>query len=151
MNLLYFLNSLPTFSSVLYFKVSRINAYACHNLPHKLCLLMCRCQHHLLLSENSRSRADASSNRLWIKEFQGANVRNVVLKDCLDCTEILSWPCYPWGIWLCQEQVPVRKGHSDMKPLICPEHKGSLSASTGLCCLLDKAHYHVPYCTLSLI
>lgn len=127
-----FPNSLPTFSFVVHCKVSRINACGCCSPHSKLCLPICRHQHHVLLSEDNGSRSNASSDRLWIRNFKVPI--SVVSNEYIDYTGILPWPCHPLGggwIWLCQEQVPIRKGWSEMKPLTCPEHKASLLESKG--------------------
>lgn len=45
-----FPNSLPALSFVCHCEVSKINAAGCPNPHSKLCLLICRHQHHVLLS-----------------------------------------------------------------------------------------------------
>lgn len=90
-----FPNSLPTSSFVVHCKASRINACGCRSPRSKLCLPICRHQHHVLLSEDNGSRSNASSDRLWIRNFKVPI--SVVSKEYIDYTGILPWPCHPWG------------------------------------------------------
>lgn len=66
-------HDLPQFSShvqlSLTLQVSRIKTRECPNRHSKHCLLMCWHVHQEFLSENSASREDAYSNRLWLGNF----------------------------------------------------------------------------------